>query len=146
MNQTRQKPSIKTYSEVIALPTFEKRFEYLKLNGIVSELTFGHNRYLNQDFYHSAEWQNFRREIIIRDEGCDLADPDRKIYSKILIHHLNPITVDDILERRRCVFDPENVICVTHKTHNAIHYGSIEQLPVYRERTPNDTIPWRRKD
>lgn len=135
---------IKRYSEVIKLPTFEQRFNYLKLNGQVSELTFGHNRYLNQDFYHSTEWQRFRREIIIRDEGCDLADPDRKIYSKIYIHHLNPITVDDILERSSLVFDPENAICVTHKTHNDIHYGVNSSLVLsHKDRTPNDTIPWR---
>lgn len=134
---------IKRYSEVIKLKTFGERFDYLKLNGKVSELTFGHNRYLNQDFYHSMEWLRFRREIIIRDDGCDLADPDRKIYSHILIHHLNPITVDDILNMKETVFDPENVICVTHKTHNALHYGSLSDIPVCVDRKRNDTCPWR---
>lgn len=140
----RNRRMTKRYSEVIKLPTFEERFKYLRLNGKVSELTFGHNRYLNQDFYHSAEWLRFRREVIIRDDGCDLADPDRKIYSKILIHHLNPITVDDIVNARSCVFDPENAICTTHKTHNLIHYGDLaltNNFPI--ERTQNDTIPWR---
>lgn len=135
---------IKTYSELIKLPNFKERLNYLKLNGVVSELTFGHNRYLNQGFYSSNEWKRFRREIIIRDDGCDLADPDHKIYSKILIHHLNPITVEDILQRRRCVMDPDNAICVTHKTHNMIHYGVDENIPeVVLERTRDDTCPWR---
>ena len=129
---------------MIRLPNFKERLEYLKLNGIVSELTFGHNRYLNQGFYSSAEWKRFRREIIIRDNGCDLADPDHKIYSKILIHHLNPITVDDILNSRRCIVDPNNAVCVTHKTHNLIHYGIDENIPeVVIERTKDDTCPWR---
>lgn len=134
----------RTYSELITIPTFEERFEYLRLNGVVSELTFGHNRYLNQDFYHSVEWQRFRREIIVRDEGCDLAHFDRPIYSKIIIHHLNPITVDDIVEGRKCVFDPENVVCTMHKTHNAIHYGDDSQIiKDIVVRKPNDTCPWR---
>lgn len=135
---------IRTYSEMMRLPTFEERFKYLKLDGMVSELTFGHNRYLNQEFYSSEEWKRFRRRIIIRDEGCDLACLDRKILSKIIIHHLNPITVDDILERRPCVLDDENAVCVTHKTHNAIHYGDSSLIPgavVTREK--DDTILWR---
>lgn len=134
---------LKTYSEFIRLPSFEDRFNYLKLDGTVSELTFGNNRYLNQEFYHSEEWQRFRREVIIRDDGCDLADPDRKIYSKIYIHHLNPITVEDVINRNRCVLDLENAVCVTHKTHNAIHYGDISSLPIMVERKANDTCPWR---
>lgn len=132
------------YSELIKIPTYEERFEYLKLNGVVSELTFGHNRYLNQDFYHSREWQDFRRRIIIRDDGCDLAHPDHKIYCRIVIHHLNPITVEDIVEGNPVVFDPENAVCTIHKTHNAIHYGDSSQIDRdILERTPNDTCPWK---
>lgn len=135
---------IKTYSELIKIPTFEERYEYLKLNGKVSELTFGHNRYLNQDFYRSKDWQDFRRKIIIRDDGCDLAHPDHKLYCHLVIHHLNPITVEDIVNKRRCVFDPENAVCTMHKTHNAIHYGDISQInSILVERAPNDTCPWR---
>lgn len=135
---------IKRYSKLIELPTFEERFEYLRLNGVVSELTFGHNRYLNQDFYQSKEWQQFRRDVILRDDGCDLACPDRQLERGIIIHHLNPITVSDILEMSPSVFDFENVVCVSHKTHNAIHYGDSNGIVKdYVERKPNDTIPWR---
>lgn len=134
----------KSYSKMMSLPTFEERFNYLSLGGVVSELTFGHNRYLNQDFYHSMEWRRFRDHIIIRDNGCDLGIPGRDIIGKILIHHINPITVDDLVERRSNVIDPENVICVSHDTHNGIHYGSkIENTNGFVERKPNDTCPWR---
>lgn len=135
---------IRRYSELIKLKTFEERFDYLKLNGVVSELTFGHNRYLNQDFYRSEEWKRFRREIIIRDNGCDLAIEGREIPRGLIIHHLNPITVEDIVNSNRCIFDPENVVCVSHQTHNAIHYGDENQiLHDYVARKPNDTCPWR---
>lgn len=135
---------IRRYSELIKLRTFEERFDYLKLNGVVSELTFGHNRYLNQDFYRSEEWKRFRREIIIRDNGCDLAIDDREISRGIIIHHLNPITVEDLVNSNRCIFDPENVVCVSHQTHNAIHYGDENQIVHdYVARKPNDTRPWR---
>ena len=136
---------IKTYSEAILLPTFLERYQYLKIGGQVGAATFGYERYLNQTLYRTAEWKRFRREIIIRDEGCDLASEGYEIYGRILVHHINPITVEDIINRDPKVFDPENVICVSHDTHNAIHYGDEDLLmlgPI--ERKPNDTCPWRR--
>lgn len=136
---------IKTYSEMILLPTFLERFKYLQIGGIVGAETFGFDRYLNQSLYRTAEWKRFRNEIIVRDNGCDLGCDDRTIYGKILVHHINPLTVEDIVNRHSCVFDPDNVICVSLDTHNAIHYGDEELLmlgPI--ERTKNDTCPWRR--
>lgn len=138
--------NIRTYSELITLPTFIERFRYLKLNGSVGMDTFGHDRYLNQILYHSEEWRRFRREVILRDNGCDLGCDDYEIHGKILIHHINPITVEDIISRNPCIFDFENVISTSHNTHNAIHYGYESLLmtePI--ERTPYDTCPWRRK-
>lgn len=135
---------IKTYSELIALPTFEDRFEYLQLKGIVGQETFGFDRYLNQILYSSKEWKSLRNEIIVRDNGCDLALEGFEIHGRILIHHINPITIDDVIKRREMVFDPENLICVTHNTHNAIHYGDKSLLitgPI--ERRANDTCPWK---
>lgn len=135
---------IKTYSELIALPTFEDRFEYLQLKGIVGQETFGFDRYLNQILYNSKEWKHLRNEIIVRDNGCDLALEGFEIHGRILIHHINPITIDDVIKRREMVFDPENLICVTHNTHNAIHYGDKSLLitgPI--ERRANDTCPWK---
>ena len=139
------KNSIRTYSELITIPTFEERFEYLKLNGSVGLETFGHDRYLNQILYNSPEWRRFRPEIIVRDNGCDLACEGYEIFGKILIHHINPITAQDILNRNPKVFDPENVITTVHNTHNAIHYGDENLLitaPI--ERSRNDTCPWRK--
>ena len=136
---------IRTYSELISLPTFTERFEYLKLSGKVGYETFGYDRYLNQILYRSTEWKRFRNGIILRDNGCDLACEDREIAGNIIVHHLNPITVDDVLRRNPCVFDPENVISTCLETHNAIHYGDIDLLvtdPVIR--TKNDTCPWRK--
>lgn len=136
---------IKTYSEMILLPTFLERFRYLQIGGMVGAETFGFDRYLNQSLYRTAEWKRFRNEIIVRDNGCDLGCDDRTIYGKILVHHINPLTVEDIVNRHSCVFDPDNVICVSLDTHNAIHYGDEELLmldPI--ERKPNDTCPWRR--
>lgn len=135
---------IKTYSELIALPTFEERFEYLQLKGIVGQETFGFDRYLNQILYNSKEWKHLRNEIIVRDNGCDLALEGFEIHGRILIHHINPITIDDVIKRREMVFDPENLICVAHNTHNAIHYGDKSLLitgPI--ERRANDTCPWK---
>ena len=136
---------IKSYSELIKIPTYKERFEYLKLDGIVGKDTFGYDRYLNQAFYNSPEWRRFRRDMIIRDNGCDLACEGYEIRGKIILHHINPITQDDLISRRRDVlFDPENIICVTHNTHNAIHYGDANLLitgPI--ERTANDTCPWK---
>lgn len=135
---------MKTYSDLIQLPTFEERYEYLKTSSLVGDVTFGGGRWLNQALYSSPEWKDFRREIILRDNGCDLGMPDYEIHGRIIVHHLNPITKEDILQRRSCVFDPENVICVSHNTHNAIHYGDENQLPQKPIiRRPNDTCPWR---
>ena len=136
--------SIRTYSELITIPTFEERFEYLQLKGSVGKDTFGYDRYLNQVLYRSPEWKRLRNQIIIRDGGCDLACDGYDIYGKVLIHHLNPITVEDVLARSRKVFDPDNLVCVSHNTHNAIHYGDVDLLvtrPIIR--TKNDTCPWR---
>ena len=140
MNQT----SIKTYSELIQLDSFEERYRYLRLDGEVGKETFGFDRYFNQIFYKSPEWKAIRDTIIIRDNGCDLAIPGYEIRERILIHHMNPITKRDILERSDLLLNPEYLICVTKRTHNAIHYGDENLLmtgPV--ERTRNDTCPWR---
>lgn len=134
----------KRYSELITIPTYEERFKYLQLKGAVGNDTFGYDRYLNQILYNSPEWKRLRNQIIIRDNGCDLGCEGYEIYGRILIHHMNPITVEDIVSRDPIVFDPENLICVSHNTHNAIHYGDENLLimaPV--ERTKNDTCPWR---
>lgn len=137
---------IRTYSELITLPTFEERFEYLKLGGRVGYETFGYDRYLNQILYNSYEWKyDTRRKIILRDNGCDLACEGFEIFGKILVHHINPITVEDVLNRNPIVFDPENLISTTHNTHNAIHYGDVDLLTIGPiERTKNDTCPWKR--
>lgn len=116
---------IRTYSELITLPTFEERYRYLKLDGKIGDTTFGFQRWLNQEFYHSGEWLSFRDKVIIRDDGCDLGVPGYEIFGSVLIHHLNPITYEDILNRNPCVFDFENVICTRLNTHNAIHYLSL---------------------
>lgn len=133
----------KTYSELIKLKTFKERYKYLQLRGVVGEETFGHDRYINQALYKSDEWLYCRNEIIIRDKGLDLGVDGYEIFGKILIHHIVPITIDDILHRRSIVFDHENLITTSLRTHNAIHYGDESLLysdPV--ERTPNDTCPW----
>ena len=137
--------SIKTYSELISLPTFKERFEYLKIGGTVGKETFGYDRYLNQILYRSDEWRKFRRDIIIRDNGKDLACDDYDICGKVLVHHIDPITVEDVLNRHPKIFDPENVISTSLNTHNAIHYGD-ENLLILEsiERTMNDTCPWRK--
>lgn len=134
----------KRYSELITIPTYEERFKYLQLKGAIGNDTFGYDRYLNQILYNSPEWKRLRNQIIIRDNGRDLGCEGYEIYGRILIHHMNPITVEDIVSRDPIVFDPENLICVSHNTHNAIHYGDENLLilaPV--ERTKNDTCPWR---
>lgn len=137
--------SIKTYSELITLPTFEERYRYLRLSGKVGAETFGFDRWLNQRFYKDPEWLRVRNEVIIRDNGCDLGIPGREINSRILIHHMNPITKEDILRRSRFLLDPEYLICTIKNTHDAIHYGDESLLildPIARSR--NDTCPWRR--
>ena len=136
--------TIKTYSELITIPTFEERFEYLRLNGKVGEESFGFDRYMNQSFYRSPEWKRVRDFVITRDYGCDLGVDGREIYGRILIHHMNPISQDDILHSSDFLLDPEYLITVSHETHNAIHYGDaslLSRAPV--ERTKNDTCPWR---
>lgn len=135
----------RTYSELITLPTFVERFKYLKLDGSIGRETFGFKRWINQELYHSDKWLKFRDKIIIRDNGCDLGVPGYDIYGSILIHHLNPVTYEDILCQNSCVFDPENAICTRLKTHNAIHYGDDSLLIVSPiERSPNDTCPWKK--
>ena len=137
--------TIKTYSELIKLPTFIERYRYLRLTGRVGEDTFGFDRYLNQVFYKSKEWQRIRDKVIVRDNGCDLGTEDRPIAGKILIHHMNPITDKDILNLTDILLNPEYLICVSHITHNAIHYGDENLLitePIVR--TKYDTCPWKR--
>ena len=136
--------SIKTYSELIKIPTFEERFEYLRLNGIVGKDTFGFDRYINQKFYRSAEWKRIRDQVIVRDNGCDLGIEDRMICGRILIHHMNPITDKDILNVTDLLLNPDYLICVSHITHNAIHYSDENLLiksPIVR--TKYDTCPWK---
>lgn len=139
--------SIKSYSELIELKTFEERYRYLRIGGKVGEDTFGFDRYLNQKFYKDPEWLSIRDFIIVRDNGCDLGCSDRKIPDgvKILVHHINPITVNDIINRDPKLFDPENLISTIKNTHDAIHYGD-ESLLVTKpiERSANDTCPWKR--
>ena len=137
--------SIKTYSELIHLPTFEERFQYLKLSGAVGKETFGFDRYLNQNFYRSAAWKRVRDQVIVRDNGCDLGIDDRIIYGKILIHHMNPINDRDILDLTDILLNQEYLICVSHLTHNAIHYSDESLLPSEPiVRFKNDTCPWKR--
>ena len=137
--------SIKTYSELIEIPTFLERYRYLRIGGAVGKETFGYDRYLNQILYKSDKWKRFRREIIVRDNGNDLACEGFQIFGKILIHHINPITVEEVLHRDPKIFDPENVIATTLNTHNAIHYGDESLLMITPvERSKNDTCPWRR--
>lgn len=137
---------IRTYSELVTLPTFEERFNYLKLDGKVGEETFGFDRYLNQQFYkNDPEWKEVRRYVIIRDNGCDLGIPGREIQKRILIHHMNPITKDDILRRSKFLLDPEYLISTVKNTHDAIHYGDESLLvldPIVR--CKNDTCPWKK--
>ena len=135
---------IRTYSEIVKIPTFEERYEYLKLNGEVGSSTFGYDRYINQNFYRSKEWRHTRRAVIVRDNGLDLGLEDHSIYGKILIHHMNPLMIEDFEENRSNLFDPEYLICVSHLTHNAIHYGDASLLPKDPVvRRPNDTSPWK---
>lgn len=137
---------IRTYSELKALPTFEERFRYLQLKGSVGKETFGFDRFLNQYLYQrSQQWKEIRDYVITRDNGCDLGIADRSIGGRIMVHHMNPLTIDDIMRESDYVFDPEYLISTSHNTHNAIHYGDESLLitvPVARSR--NDTCPWKR--
>ena len=136
---------IKCYSELMLLPTFQARYQYLRLNGEVGKETFGFDRYMNQFFYRSPEWRRVRDFVITRDEGCDLGIPGREIFGRIVIHHMNPIRPEDIRNWSDLLLDPEYLITTIHDTHLAIHYGDehlLLQEPV--ERRPNDTCPWKR--
>ena len=135
---------LKSYRNLILLPTLEERYEYLKLTGQVGEATFGFDRYLNQEFYTSREWRQFRYKMIARDEGCDMGLLDYPIGGKVILHHINPLSIEDFENSSDLLFDPDNVICVSEPTHNAIHFGDATLLPADPIlRTPNDTIPWR---
>ena len=133
-----------SYSDLITLPTFKERYLYLKQAGVVGEETFGSHRYLNQAYYTSPEWRSIRNQVIIRDNGCDLGVEGYEIADRIYVHHINPITEEDILDRSPALFDPENLICVSFNTHQAIHYGDESLLPIisFNERTPGDTKLW----
>ena len=136
--------SIKTYSELILLPTFEERYRYLQLNGVIGDETFGFDRCINQMFYRSQEWKQVRDYVIVRDNGCDLGIEGHDIRGRILIHHMNPISMKDIQKNTKILLDPEYLITTMHSTHNAIHYGDESLLvsaPI--ERTKNDTCPWK---
>lgn len=136
---------IRTYSELITLPTFEERYRYLRLNSSIGKETFGFDRYINQNFYRSQEWKSVRDLVIIRDNGCDLGIEGREIYGRIYIHHMNPLLPKDFRDATEFLLNPEYLICTTHSTHNAIHYGDEDLLmknPIARK--PNDTCPWKR--
>lgn len=147
----------RSYSAVILIPTFEERVRYLSCGGQVGAETFSYLRWVNQELYHSADWLSFRRDIILRDECCDLAHPDYPIDgyydkekgrvlnpNKITVHHIEPLLPEDLANNSRKIFDPENVITTSGATHRCIHYGSSVHIPVVIERTPNDTCPWKR--
>ena len=136
---------LRTYNELIQLKTFEERFEYLKLDNIVGEDTFGFDRYLNQKFYKSKEFQEIRNKVIARDRGCDLGIDDREIlYDKVMVHHMNPISKEDIINKTEYLLDPKYLITTSFSTHNALHFGSMETLPEAPViRTKNDTCPWK---
>lgn len=134
---------LRTYRELRRIETFEDRFRYLALRGQVGQSTFGYDRYLNQALYQSREWRRLRRDVIARDNGCDLGIEGYEINSRLMIHHMNPITIDEIVNGDDSVFDPEFLITTTHQTHNAIHYGDERQLPrPFVERRPGDTKLW----
>ena len=136
---------IRTYTELIMLPTLKERFEYLKIAGVVGKATFGYDRYLNQRFYKSSEWKSLRNQIITRDGGCELGLEDYEIRGRIFIHHMNPIVDDDIIENSDYLMNPNYLICVSQEMHNAIHYGNSDILRAKEivERRPNDTCPWK---
>lgn len=136
--------TIKTYSELSRLSSFKERYEYLRLHGVVGRDTFGFDRYLNQIFYRSQRWKSVRNEVIIRDNGCDLGVEGYEIHGRIIIHHMNPITLEDIERESEYLLDPEFLICTVHNTHNAIHYGDEKLLtPTPIVRSKHDTCPWK---
>lgn len=133
----------RTYEEMASYDTFDERFEYLKLGGVVGETVFGFHRYVNQLFYSSSRWRSTRSEVILRDNGCDLAMPDREIVDRIYIHHINPVSLEQLEEDLDCLYDLNNLVCVSYDTHLAIHYGSDDLLPkIALARTPGDTTLW----
>lgn len=136
---------IRTYRELIQMPTLKERFRYLKLSGAVGKATFGYDRYLNQNFYRSQDWKRLRNEIIVRDDGCELGLEDHPIAGRIFIHHMNPIDDEDIINSTEYLMNPDYLICVSHDMHNAIHYGNEDILRAkdFIPRTPNDTCPWK---
>lgn len=135
---------MRTYTELITFPTFEERFNYLKLDGKIGEETFGFDRYLNQVLYRSSEWKTLRRDMILRDNGCDLGLNGHEIFGRVYIHHMNPITLNQIERRDPDILNPEFLICVSQRTHNAIHYGDENLLPKDPViRRPNDMCPWK---
>lgn len=135
---------IKSYRQLIRIPTFEERFEYLKLDGVVGRSVFGFERHSNQAFYHSKEWKRARRDAIIRDKACDLGVEDRTIFGRIIVHHINPITIEDIENGHDLILDLDNLICASHNTSNAIHYGDVSLLPrLPKERRKGDTCLWK---
>lgn len=142
--RTMKTGTIKRYSEMIRLPTFEDRYKYLKLTGAVGESTFGFDRYVNQMFYGARAWKKVRNEVILRDNACDLGIEDRQIAVGLIVHHINPITLEQIENEDPFILDPDNLVCVSASTHNAIHFGDerlLARLP--KERRPNDTCPWK---
>lgn len=137
--------SMRTFKELDRCKTFEERYEYLRLKGEVGQDTFGFDRYINQMFYKSAEWKRVRDQVIVRDNGCDMGDDEHPIMGRIIIHHMNPIRKEDFNANPDYLLNPDYLVCVSHNTHNAIHYGSINLLPREPiERKPNDTCPWRK--
>lgn len=134
---------IRYYTELRMLPTFEERFEYLKLGGEVGRDTFGFDRWINQKFYKSYEWKQVRRDVIIRDNGCDLGLEGYELQNGIYVHHMNPMLPKDIVDASEWILNPEYLICVSFNTHNAVHYGDASLLPKIVERKPNDTCPWK---
>ena len=138
--------TIRTYSELSKIDDFLERFNYLSLKGTVAEETFGFDRYLNQKFYRSTEWRRLRNQIIVRDNGCDLGISGHDIYDHIIIHHMNPLRPNDIVNSTDFLLNPEYLICVSRSTHNALHYGDESLIALYDlvERKPNDTCPWRK--
>lgn len=133
----------RTYTELNRLTTLEDRYKYLALRGQVGEMTFGFDRYMNQMFYRSREWKQIRYHVITRDNGCDLGLPEHEVYSQLIIHHMNPMTVNDVRDGDASILDPEFLITTRFRTHNAIHYGDVLLLPKpFVERTPGDTNLW----
>lgn len=136
--------TMRTYSELISLPTFEERYDYVRISdGVIGNDTFGQMRWINQQLYSSPEWKQLRNHLIVRDNNCNLAHPDYPIFGKVILHHLNPITIEDFEQHRDVIFDPENLVCVCYDLHNRIHFGRGVLPGTPAERTANDTCPWR---